>query len=163
MNKITEVTRRNIFDTIQLEKTQWNGRLDAPNFLSRIFDLSKLPSNDHRFPDAYGDIWKHTIMNDDWEDYWIFTDNRFNLLYCDDYIFLQFLCEMIHPIVRPELTEVNKLLQFFNDCLLADGFTIVEKMKISDKPVFIGRQILITNKSISQKNKKIVLDMSLSY
>jgi len=54
VNKISEVTRRNIFDFVLLEKTAWSGRLDEPAFLSRIFDLSKLPSTDSRFDNASG-------------------------------------------------------------------------------------------------------------
>jgi len=55
------------------------------------------------------------VNNFDWDDSWIVSDQRFNLLHCDDMIFLQFLCEMLHPIVRPEMPEVNKLLQLFNE------------------------------------------------
>ena len=60
-----------------------------------------MESNDSRFPNAIDDIWQHRINNpNDWEDNWIFNDSRFNLMSCDDSIFLNFLCEMIHPIVR---------------------------------------------------------------
>ncbi len=36
---ITEVTRRRIFDTINLSKVLWEGRLEEPDFLARIYDL----------------------------------------------------------------------------------------------------------------------------
>lgn len=90
MNKITNITRRDIFDTLTVEGVNWNGRLEETDFLSRLYDLSKIPSTDGRFNDANGDIWQHRVNNNDWEDNWVFSDSRFNLLNCDDASFLQF-------------------------------------------------------------------------
>jgi hypothetical protein len=67
---ISEATRRDIFDSIVIENVPWNGRLEEPDFLARLFDLKSMPSTDSRFPDAYGDIWQHRINNYDWDDYW---------------------------------------------------------------------------------------------
>lgn len=150
-SRITEITRRNIFDFIQVEGFNWSGRLEESDFLSRVFDLKNTPSTDSRFKDAAGDIWQHRVNNpNDWPDNWIFNDERFNLLHCDDSIFLNFLCEMIHPIVRLDVTEVNKLLQIFNDYLKEDNFEIIEKTTVSGRPIFIGRQKLIGKESIEK-------------
>ena len=151
INKITQITRRNIFDFILAEGFWWSGRLGEAEFLSRIFDLENIQSYYSRFPNFAGDIWQHRVNNpNDWEDNWIFSDNRFNLLGCDDSIFLNFLCEMIHPIVRVDSSEVNRLLQIFNDNLNADNFEIIEKTRISGKPIFVGR-LKITGKEFIQK------------
>ena len=83
INKITTITRRNIFDYIQVEGFWWAGRLEETDFLSRMFDLERMESFDARFYNAIGDIWQHRINNSDWEDNWIFSDSRFNLLNCD--------------------------------------------------------------------------------
>ena len=139
--KISEITRRDIFDALFVGGSHWAGRLENLEFLSRLFDLENLPSHDHRFQSAYTDIWQHTVNNDDWPGDWIFYDSRFNLLGCDDEIFLRFLCETLHPVVRPDTDEAEKLLQMFNSYLKADGFQVVEKMRISGKPVFVGRYI----------------------
>jgi len=156
LNKITEITRRNIFDFIQVEGFWWAGRLEETAFLSRIFDLSKMESYDSRFPNAAGDIWQHRVNNpNDWEDDWIYTDPRFNLLGCDDSLFLNFLCEMIHPLVRKDLAEVNKLVQLFNDNLKVDNFEIVEKTRISDRPIFGGRLRVSGQESIEKKGSQI--------
>lgn len=64
------------------------------------------------------------------EDNWIYSDTRFNLLKCDDLIFLNFLCEMIHPLVRIDASDVTILLQIFNDNLKEDSYEIVEKTEI---------------------------------
>jgi hypothetical protein len=140
---ITETTRRNITDFLRLERIQWHGRMEEIQFLQRIFNLSSLPSNDGRHKDAEGDIWRHRVLNpEDWEDDWIYGDSRFNLLYCSDDIFLNFLCEMIHPLVRPESDEVERLLKFFNENLANDGWKIVETMRLGGKPIFSARQAI---------------------
>jgi hypothetical protein len=114
LNTITAITRRNIFDFIQAEGIWYAGRLEEQDFLSRMFDLNKLPSKDNRYDNMSGDLWQHRINNpNDWPDDWVFSDERLSLLNCNDSNFLQFLSEMIHPIVRADSTEVSKLLQIF--------------------------------------------------
>lgn len=154
MNQITEITRRNLFDEMSLLKINWAGRLGDVQFLSRIFDLKSLPSTDHRFQDAGQDIWQHRINNYDWEDDWVFYDHRFNLLYCDDKTFLTFLCETIHPIVHSDAEEVKKLLDLYNKHLRVDGFELIEYVRISERPVFKGKELSRAGK-ILQKVKEI--------
>jgi hypothetical protein len=157
MNKISNITRRDIFDAMIIEGISWNGRLEETEFLSRLFDLSKIPSTDSRFKDANGDIWQHRVNNDDWDDNWVFSDQRFNLMYCDDATFLQFLSEMIHPIVRKDATEVSRLLQLFNEYLAKDNFEIVEKTKVSNRPIFIGRHKIFWENTI-EKSRRVIED-----
>lgn len=157
MNKISNITRRDIFDTLTVEGISWNGRLTETEFLSRLYDLSKMPSTDSRFKDANGDIWQHRVNNYDWDDNWVFSDDRFNLMHCDDAILLQFLCEMLHPIVRNDTTQVSRLHQTFNEYLAKDNFEIVEKTRISDRPIFIGRYKLL-GKATIQKSKQVIAD-----
>jgi len=163
MNKVSDITRRDIFDTLTIEGISWNGRLDETDFLSRLYDLSKMPSNDGRFKNAIGDIWQHRVNNFDWEINWVFSDARFNLLHCDDASFLQFLCEMLHPIVRNDTTQVSKLHQMFNEYLAKDNFEIVEKTRISDRPIFIGRYKLLGKSSIQKSKKEIANFLSDEY
>ncbi len=59
----------------------------------------------------------------------------------DDEVFLRFLCETIHPVVRPDSTEAERLCQMFNQFLKNDGFQIIEKTRFSGKPVYIGRYV----------------------
>lgn len=154
-NRISTITRRNIFDFIQIEKFWWSGRLGESEFLSRIFDLKNMHSTDSRFENAAADIWQHRVNNYDWDDDWVYTDSRFDLLNCDDSIFLNFLCEMIHPIVRNDASEVSKLLQLFNENLKNDGYEILEKSRVSDKPIFGGRLRLAGKESIENKNNQL--------
>lgn len=164
MNKISTITRRNIFDFIQVEGFWWSGRLEEVDFLSRMFDLDRMPSYDSRFSNAAGDIWQHRLNNpNDWEDNWIFYDDRFNLLNCDDSIFLDFLCEMIHPLVRVDSSEVNKMLQIFNENLKVDNFELVEKTRISNKPIFVGRLKITGKDSIEKKGQDIKKILTADY
>ena len=140
-NRISEVTRRDIVDALSLGDTHWSGRLEPIAFLNRIFDLSSMPSTDSRFKNAEGDIWQHTMNNDDWEPDWVFTDSRFNLLRGDDEIFLRFLCETLHPVVRKSAEEADSLAATFNAFLRADGFQLVPKMMMSGRPVFAAREL----------------------
>lgn len=163
MNKISNITRRDIFDTITVENISWNGRLEETDFLSRLYDLSKIPSTDSRYKDANGDIWQHRVNNYDWDDNWIFSDDRFNLQHCDDASFLLFLCEMLHPIVRRDTTEVSRLHQMFNEYLAKDNFEIVEKTRISDRPIFTGRYKLLGSSNIQKSKKEITKFLSDEY
>ena len=155
MNKISEITRRDIFDIIRIEEIYWAGKLDETEFLSRLYDLESMPSTDFRFPNAASDIWQHRFNNYDWEDNWIFTDERFDLLKCEDAAFLNFLCEMIHPVVRINAYEVDKLHKMFNESLTNDDFEIVERTRISNKPVFSGRVKFTGKTSIEKKGNDI--------
>jgi hypothetical protein len=140
-SKISEITRRDIFDLVRLEKINLYGRLEEVEFLARIWDLQAMPSTDSRFKDFQGDIWQHTVNNDDWDHDWVFSDSRLNLMRGDDETFLRFLCESIHPVVRADVTECERLCQLYNTYLRNDGFQLTEKARVSGKPVFVGRYI----------------------
>lgn len=139
--KITSITRKDLFDAMVVERVNWAGTLEEPEFLARLYDLKSLHSMDSRFRDAAGDIWQHRINNYDWEDHWVFYDSRFNLINGDDEVLLRFLAETVHPIVRPDVTESKRLVQLYNEYLRNDGFEIVEKTRISSKPVYVGRNV----------------------
>lgn len=139
--KISQLTRRDITDSMIAEQVNWYGRLEETEFLSRLFDLQSLPSTDGRFKDAAGDIWQHRVNNSDWEDDWLFYDPRLGLLTGDDEVFLRFLCETIHPVVRADVTESERLCQLYNQILRNDGFQLVERTRLSGKPVYVGRYV----------------------
>jgi hypothetical protein len=111
----------------------WFGTLSETEFLSRIFDLDKLPSNDARFPNASGDIWQHRVNNpEDWPDDWLLSDERFNLLHGDDEVFLRFLQEVIHPAIRDD-AAARRLWAVFNDRLSVDGWEFLPVELVSGR------------------------------
>ena len=133
---ITQLTRRDIFDYLSLENIAWHGRLDETGFLGRIWDLGAMSSTDGRFRDAAGDIHQHRINNYDWPDDWVFTDSRFDLMHGEDGQFLQFPCEMVHPVVRPDADQARELVQFFNAKLASDGWVLVATDQMSGRPIY---------------------------
>jgi len=139
---ISQDVRQNIIDGLKIERVAWMGTLDDIAFLQRIYDLGSLPSYDVRFSDAIGDIRQHRYNNDDWEDDWIYDDPRLNLIHGPPDIFLKFLCQTVHPIVRHDKDESLKLVQYFNDQLRPEGWQIVEDGKIAGLPCFVSRQML---------------------
>lgn len=150
MNKITDITRRDILDLIQYGITDvldtsfitWSGRLGDLAFLERLYDLKKLPSYDSRFSTAEDDIWQHTVNNDDWENDWIFTDSRFKLTAGnDDEYLLKFICEIFHPAVRKEQQDWQLFLDKINQLLNADGYELYERNHISGRSVYGYREI----------------------
>lgn len=147
--------RNNIVDGIRLERTIWCGSLDEVEFLSRLYDLKKLPSFDSRFDDAAGDIWQHCINNDDWEWGWIFSDSRFRLVDGSTDGFLRFLCEMVHPVVRSDKDEALKLVAHFNDQLRFSGWEIFEEELIASRPRFSFRLISHSETQILSRAKSV--------
>lgn len=141
-DSISRETRQNIFDGLKLDQIRWSGRLEEVEFLQRMFDLESLPSHDSRYKDAARDIWQHRVNNpDDWPDDWIYDDKRFNLLRGPTDVFLRFLCEMVHPVVRPDRDEALKLVQHFNDQLRVEGWLLVEQEKIAGRPRFVPERV----------------------
>lgn len=170
MKQITEITRRDIFSLfiygMDIEeffdskriKYGYYGRLSEIDFLKRIYDLKSLQSFDNRFDDAEGDIWQHTINNDDYEEGWIFEDARFELLNGDDEVLLKFLCTVFHPAVRNENGYWKEFLEAVNGLLRADGYELYSESKISGRDVFGWRKYDPEESSLfvpfSQRNEK---------
>ena len=142
-NHITEVTRRTIFDSLRLGKWSWAGKLDDVDFLARIYDLGSLPSTDSRHSDMAGDIWRHRIINpEDWPDDWVFSDARLDLMHAPDELFLRFLCEMVHPVVRDE-GEVDDMVAAFNRYLAPDGYRLAAAYTMSGRRIFAAELSLV--------------------
>lgn len=138
---ISSVTRRDITDYITGNQIAWWGRLDEVAFLSRVFpDLEERPSYDSRFSTASRDIRQHREYNSDWEDDWIFDDERFGLRSGPDELFVLFLSQMLHPLVRPDADEGKQLLADFNQMLEGDDWELIEVGQLSGRPVYEGRR-----------------------
>ncbi|WP_293947634.1 abortive infection family protein [Sneathiella sp.] len=149
---VSRPTRQNIIDGLKIDQIAWSGRLEDVEFLQRLYDLESLPSYDSRFKNASGDIWQHRVNNpEDWPDDWIYDDSRFDLLKGPTETFLRFLCEMVHPVVRPDRNEALKLVQHFNDQLRPEGWHLVEEEKIAGRPRFVAKPVQVTGgRSVSR-------------
>lgn len=139
---ITAVTRRRLFDALRGTGASWSGSLDEVTFLRRLYDLDRLKSHDPRFTTAEEDIVQHCWNNPgDWEDDWVFDDERFGLAAGADEILLRFLAEMIHPAVRLDPVEVRRLLNLVNRHLSPGGYELAEARTVSGYPVYEARRI----------------------
>jgi hypothetical protein len=153
--RITDVTRRRLLEGLRRlcgpvpgdrwefltpQYTFWSGALSEIDFLARLYDLDKLPSHDRRFTTAFQDIVQHRMANDDGPDDWVFTDERFRLGDNDEAL-LRFLAEMLHPAVRTDLAEVERLHTFLNSALVHDGYELVQVDAVSGAPIFDYRLI----------------------
>lgn len=114
-----------ILDIVELSSEDKNfnytGRLNEVQFLSRIFDLKKLKSNDYRYNNMYEDIVQHTVRNDDWEDDWLFYDERLDIRGEN---FIKFIEEIFHPAVRVEQQNWRMYIDKINDVLKYDKLKI---------------------------------------
>ena len=140
-SRIRRQTRVNIIDGLRIDKTSWCGQLDDVDFLARLYDLQTLPSFDSRYKDAAGDIYQHRVNNFDWDDDWVYDDRRFNLMGGSDEVLLRFLCEIVHPVVRPDKDEAIRLVAQFNDQLRQDGWELIEEERIAGRPRFVSRRV----------------------
>jgi very-short-patch-repair endonuclease len=157
-NRITEITRRRLLEgqdhlarqimaaqaeadaLVYTPDLTWSGGLDEVEFLSRLYDLDLLPSSDPRCATALEDIGRHRILNYDWDDDWVFRDERFGLATSDTKL-LKFLALTLHPAARTDPLVVEHLHAFYNAALVHDGYEIVQVGEISGAPIFGHRTI----------------------
>lgn len=176
MNKITGVTRRDIFDLFKKGITEDNwlitenifypyyGRFDVVEFLKRLYNLADWESRDSRVENAEEEIIMH-IHNGDYPYDWIFEDERFQLLDGEDNILLNFLCEVFHPEVRDENGAWEQYLERINTLLNEDGYEIVATSKLSGRDVFnwkIYRMKPDMYIPFSERNKPLIINKKIS-
>lgn len=156
--RITEVTREAIFDYLTDRNREelnayvyqqslsfqtpervfyYFGRRDDLTFLSRLYDVKSIPSNEELTFE--NEVIRHTIRNDDFEYGWVFHDSRLHLDSGNDEYLLKFLCEMFHPLVRSEKSDWMEVKEDINNLLRIDGYEIYEIEKISGRSVFSYR------------------------
>lgn len=123
-------------DLCTLLPLAWSGRLSEPEFLARIFPLRDLPSTDKRFNDAYGDVTQHRVNNpEDWENDYIFTDPRFNLLWGTDENFLKFIEMTVNPVALSG-DDAASLVETYNKILSPDGYKFIQDGSVSGHPLY---------------------------
>lgn len=169
MERITEITKQDIHDLFingieivdifEAKKViyPYYGRIEEIGFLKRLYKLKDMESYDSRFSNAEEDIYQHTQRNEDCSYGWVFEDERFQLKYGSDELYLRFICEIFHPVVRDEKGYWKELLSEINSLLQCDGYELYSSRKISGRDVYDwrlyqgGEEIFIP---YSQRNKK---------
>lgn len=131
---ISELTRRDIVEYLLQRPKSVNGRLDLIQFLKGTWDLDQMPSTDHRFENASGDIWQHVVNNEDWElDYLL--GEYLQLYSCDEALFKRFVESCVNPIVVSNIEELTTLIGDLNGYLAHDGFELYETKRLSGRPI----------------------------
>lgn len=136
---ISEVTRHNIVDALLVEDRSFHGNLDFMDFLKRVWNLASMPSTDHRFDNAEGDIWQHTIRNNDWDNSYLLYD-YLKLRSCSDEIFLKFVETAVHPLVG-DADAITERVQEINGFLRPDGFRLVQTSEMSGRAVYTAKRV----------------------
>jgi hypothetical protein len=137
--RITPLTRRELFDYIRTDGSPWWGRVGELDFLARIYDLDALPATDYRlsqFPNARADIHQHRYNNEDWDNDWVLSDSRFELTNGPDEVLLEFLAQMVHPVVQPDTARAKEIVETFNELLAPDGWMLKPHKQMSGRPVY---------------------------
>ena len=99
------------------------------------------------------------IHNGDYPDNWIFEDERFQLFDGEDYILLNFICEVFHPEVRDENGIWERYLERINALLKEDGYEIAATSKLSGRDVFSWRTYIKKPSMyipFSERNKALI-------
>ena len=134
--KITDLTRTDIVDSLLLDKEQpFHGRLDMISFLKRVWPLDSMPSEDSRFETAEGDIWQHTVNNNDYEESELLY-KRLRINDIPDEQFARFLEACVNPLVTRDPKRIEKLAALFNDYLKNDGFIMQAAGHISGRTIY---------------------------
>ncbi|MEL7605775.1 MAG: hypothetical protein AAGU39_06965 [Sedimentibacter saalensis] len=179
MNCISEITKRDISDLFKFglnipllwetERVHYNyfGRIEEIEFLKRLYDKKKTPSLDAKYFDAEGDIWQHTVNNDDYPSCWVFEDDRFQLKNGSDETYLRFICEIFHPAVRDEKGYWKEFLAEINKFLKNDGYEIYPAEKISNRDVYSWKIFNPAENKLfipyTQRNKKLIQEKRISF
>ncbi|NRF96016.1 protein kinase [Paenibacillus frigoriresistens] len=137
--RITEITRGEIFELLERSSYLYYGKLECITFLSRLYDLKGMLSNDPRMKTFEEEIYQHKVANDDYIYEWVFQDKRLGLRVGNDEVLLKFICEVFHPAVRSEKINWNSTREKINDQLKIDGYELYESEKISGRSVYSYR------------------------
>ncbi len=134
--RISQITRRAIIDRLFMDSSEpFYGKSDLISFLKRTWPLSQMPSTDFRFKDAEGDIWQHSINNDDWSDSELLW-NRLKIGEIPDEQFSRFLEARVHPLICPVLDRIESFVAAFNEDLKNDRFIMTKDSEISGRPIY---------------------------
>ncbi|HXU26975.1 MAG TPA: AAA family ATPase [Bacteroidia bacterium] len=144
MHQLPKEIKLDLFTALIGEKDVFGKLLTGNNildFLSKIWNLETMDSEDNRFKNAREDIWQHTINNQDWNYRELFID-RLKLIE-DDEKFDSFIETILSPECRKDADEImrfvlitNSYIEKFEYALAIDNYNEenipVYKIKIKD-------------------------------
>lgn len=147
MNRITDVTKRKIRELFssgvdvgifgtEMQSYHFSGNLTDGEFLQRLYDIKSMPGSGGRCKTLDQEIWQHTVNHDDYENDWVFGDDRFPLKNGTDEDYLRFLMEVLSPEVRIDGEVLTKIIEKLSSLLRVDGYELYIGSYISNQPVY---------------------------
>ncbi len=94
------------------------------DFLSELWNLNNLPSEDPRHDTASQDFGRHLILNDDWTAEYVLV-TRLKLNEEDDLTFIKFIELLISPKYQRDIDSINSLVTFFTTYLKKEAVKFV--------------------------------------
>ena len=135
---ISFVTRRDVFDYIPVRpaspgSARW---MSCPSF-GRLYDLDSLPSDRQPVPHCHGG---HPPAPHQQRRLGGRLDLRGSAFEAGgavpDDALLEFLVQMVHPVVRPDAAESAEIVRALNDLLRPDGWRLAPSGDISGRPIY---------------------------
>lgn len=130
--------KRDVYNTI-INTPSFLGRYGEYDgiltYLSKIWDLKDMPSEDSRFKNAYDDTVQHIVNNDDWTYEYLFTE-RLNLIDGDESKFILFLETTVNPTVRQNKEEIILFVSKINSIIQSSGYKLILADYFEELPVY---------------------------
>jgi ABC-type multidrug transport system ATPase subunit len=123
-------------------------------FLDSVWNLRGLPSSDARYTNAYDDVHKHIVLNDDWTQEELFLDHL--KLLDDSTTYNKYIESIVSPQYRNNSDDIKKYVLLVNSYIEDEGLilyslknnedslpihTIMEKSKVINKEELIENKI----------------------
>lgn len=139
MISISKELKESLYSVISLQPSfcgNEDPRLGYIPFLMEIWNLKEMPSEDHRYANAFGDIKQHTVNNDDWNFYELFIE-RLKLLESDEH-FQKFIELVLHPKYRKDTDEIIRFVLLIDPYLEKEGYklSLTEYEEKSGLPIY---------------------------
>jgi hypothetical protein len=94
-----------------------------------------MPSQNSRFETAEGDIWQHTVNNNDYDESELLY-RRLRINDIPDEQFARFLEACVNPLATRDPKRIEKVVALFNGYLKNDGFIIQAAGQISGRTIY---------------------------
>jgi len=109
---------------------------DTMKFLNSIWNLRGLPSTDARYTNAYDDVHKHIILNDDWTQEELFLEHL--KLLDDNNIYIKYIEGIVSPEYRENIDDIKKYVLIVNSYIEDEGLVLHSSNKNENSaPIYI--------------------------